>query len=225
MRAGAAALCRLAGARAAVARQPVRISATTSVALFLAARLSDLTAAAPAAEIAVLSSRAQTNLAQREAEIALRMRHLPDAGALVARRLGRVAFAVYAGPGWTGRTIVGLPRTKRAPSQSQWLDAFARAQGADIVARASDVAGRRQAVAAGLGATLLPCFLGDGDPNLVRVGTPPAELAEDVYLLVHRDLAGAPAVRAVADALAALFQAARAALDGEPRPSAAVGVP
>ena len=46
--------------------------------------------------IAYLPSRRRLDLATGEADIALRMRNLPDSDDLVARSLGRMAFAVYA---------------------------------------------------------------------------------------------------------------------------------
>jgi DNA-binding transcriptional LysR family regulator len=62
---------------------------------------------------------------------------------------------------------------------------------------------------------LLPCFLGDADGRLLRLGNPVPELAEDVYLMLHGDLRRDAAVRAVAEALAALFRRQRRALAGE----------
>ena len=57
-----------------------------------------------------------------------------------------------------------------------------------------------------LGATLLPCHLGDAEPRLARIGDPVPELTEDMYMIIHRDLRRVGAVRAAADALGALFR-------------------
>ncbi|MGE3292676.1 MAG: hypothetical protein AB7I59_03760 [Geminicoccaceae bacterium] len=61
---------------------------------------------------------------------------------------------------------------------------------------------------------LLPCFLGDADPELERLVPPPPELAEDIHLLVHRDLRGLPRVRAVAPGLTRLLHERDARLAG-----------
>jgi DNA-binding transcriptional LysR family regulator len=226
MRESADALTRRASLRDTDGPRPVRITATSSVALFLATHMGELVKAGSGAgaEIALGSSRTLASLAQGEAEIALRMRRLPEAGALAARRLGRFAFALYASrrrwlagdtrEPWRGLEVIGLAATARAPSQSAWLDAAARGHRATITVRLAEVWMRHRAVQDGLGISLLPCFLGEADRELVRIAEPPAELAEDVHLLVHTDLRRHPPVRAVADAVAALFRRHRAALAG-----------
>ena len=73
----------------------------------------------------------------------------------------------------------------------------------------------------GAGAFLLPCFLGDADPALVRLLDPPPELAEDVHLLLHERDRRTRRVRVVVDALYRLFRDEAGALGGvgqEPRP-------
>jgi hypothetical protein len=62
--------------------------------------------------------------------------------------------------------------------------------------------------------SLLPCFLGDADPELERLAAPPPELVEDIYLLVHRDLRDLPQVRAVALELTRLLHEHDARLGG-----------
>ncbi|WP_063828224.1 LysR family transcriptional regulator [Azospirillum sp. B510] len=217
----AAAFARCADRLAATA-QPVRVTATTSVSAFLTLHLSDLLAET-GADLTILSTRSALNLAQREADIALRMDRVPDEGDLVTRRLGRFGFTLYAARGmggdwsgrWNGAPVVGLPETRRRPSQSGWVDDTARERGARIVARLSELPMRLDAVRRGIGLTLLPCVLGDADPALVRVIDPPAALCEDVHLLVHRDRRDAPAVAAVVDALVRLFRRHAEALAGE----------
>ena len=69
---------------------------------------------------------------------------------------------------------------------------------------------------------LLPCHLGDRDPELKRIAFPSQEIASEPLLLVHRDLRTLPRARAVMDTLVALFQEERAALEEKP-PKAAAG--
>jgi DNA-binding transcriptional LysR family regulator len=209
----------------ALAPQPVRVTATTSVSAFMTAHLPELLAET-GADLTILSTRAALNLAQREAEIALRMDRVPAEGDLVTRRLCRFGFTLYAARGlraargddwsgdWGGAPVIGLPETRRRPSQSGWVDDTAAARGGRIVARLSELPMRLDAVRRGLGATLLPCVLGDGDPGLVRVLDPPEALREDVHLLVHRDVRDLPAVAAVAEALVRLFRRHADALAG-----------
>src|SRR3546814_11223545 len=71
------------------------------------------------------------------------------------------------------------------------------------------------AIRAGNGVGVLPCFLGDGDPAMVRVTPVIREAATEQWLLVHGDLRNVPRVRIVMDALVALFRACRAEVEGE----------
>lgn len=227
MRDGAAALARRASALTAGPGATVRISATTSVSLFLAVHMGELLAA-NLPEIAVLSTRTPVDLAEQDAEIALRMRKAPERGSVAARRVAKVAFAVYAqrdywqsrarGDPWRTAEVIGLPRTSRSPSQSRWLDDAAGTRAAIIRLRLGEVFLRHHAVRAGLGVSLLPCFLGDADPTLVRVIEPPPALAENVFLIVHEDMRRAEPVRTVADALVELFRRSRDALAGVAAP-------
>jgi len=227
MHQGATALAQRADAWAAPANAPVRVTATGSVSLFLAANAQCLVemAAAEGTTISVLTTKAALDVAGGEAEIALRMRRLPEDGPLAGRKLGRVAFAVYAARGlweelgwpetWHGLGAVGLPETARASSQSRWLDAVAERHGTAVRLRFGEVALRHRAVRERAGVSLLPCFLGDGDPELVRLLEPPPELVEDVHLLLHERGRRMRPVRAVADALAQVFRDGAAALCGD----------
>ena len=59
-----------------------------------------------------------------------------------------------------------------------------------------------------------PCYLGDGDPALRRLGPILDAVTADQWLLVHRDLRTLPRVRAVMDALIQLFHEERALIGG-----------
>ncbi|MBW8728042.1 MAG: LysR family transcriptional regulator, partial [Inquilinus limosus] len=223
MEEGAGALLRELSQAAAAEPEPVRISATSSVALFLTAHLQALLAESGQA-IAIGNSRARANLAWREADIALRMRRVPEEGDLAARRIGRIGFALYAARAYleprglggdaslVGLDFIGLPEPERTPSQSAWFDVVA-AQGV-LRCRLGEVYLRHRAAADGLGVALLPCVLGDADDRLLRLGGPVPELTEDVYLMLHGDLRRDAAVRAVAEAVAGLFKRQRRALEG-----------
>lgn len=211
MAAAAAGLDQAARALARAEPEPLRISATGSLAYFLALHQPELAAAAGGVAVTILASRDRVNLARREADVALRMRRLPEDGDLVARRVARVAHAVYAVS--TGvAAVIGLPDPERRPSQAAWLEGWAA--GRPVPLRLGDVALRHQAARQGIGATLLPCWLGDGDPALIRLVPPPRELQEDVYLLVRRDARGEARLDRLVRGLAALFRTRADALSG-----------
>jgi DNA-binding transcriptional LysR family regulator len=83
--------------------------------------------------------------------------------------------------------------------QQQWLKTIAGRR--DIVLHTSDLENQAAAARAGLGLAALPHFLGDGDARLERYESGKREVGRDVWLVVHRDLRRAPAVRAVMEFL------------------------
>ena len=55
-----------------------------------------------------------------------------------------------------------------------------------------------EALAAGIGVGILPCFIGDRMPGLARLGSVnPEELGESLWILTHTDLRNAARVRAL----------------------------
>jgi DNA-binding transcriptional LysR family regulator len=71
------------------------------------------------------------------------------------------------------------------------------------------------AVRGGAGVAVLPCYLGDVDASLRRIGPVLKDVWADQWLLVHRDLRELARVRRVMDALVALFQEQKPLLEGK----------
>lgn len=107
----------------------------------------------------------------------------------MAQRIAGLAYAAYCaashgdaaaeGLGWIGYddARAGLP-------QARWLDARMRAAGQTASLRVSDAETALQAAAAGLGRTLLPRCIADGDPRLRRLGAVNVPV-RDLWLLTH----------------------------------------
>ena len=199
----------------------VRISAGEAMAAFLARHLQRLRRNLNCVEFELAASHTLANLSRREADLLIR-EQVPDLASIVTRRLGRVAYAVYAG---RGLKIAGTSRDalrgmrwvgfddehEYMPGQSWMLDLLS---GARPQVRVNNWLVLHDAVRAGAGLTVLPCYMGDSDLMLKRVGAILPEVTADQWLLVHRDLRALPRVRAVMDALVSLFQDERGALEG-----------
>jgi len=199
----------------------VRISAGEAMTGFLARHLPRLRQNLNCVEFELAASHALANLSRREADLMIR-EQVPDVASIVTRRIGRVAYAVYAS---RELEIVGTSRDAlRAmpwvgfddehdymPGQSWMLDLL---EGARPRVRVNNWLILHRTVQAGAGLAIMPCYVGDADPVLRRLGPVLSEVATDQWLLVHRDLRGLPRVRAVIDALVRLFQEERAALEG-----------
>lgn len=220
----ALALQRHQGAAPAIAGT-VRISVGEWSGHFLAAGLAD-----PAnperlphtLAVELVQSDQTASLSRRAADLAVRHGR-PEAGAFYVSRVGAIACAVY-------RSRAAAPAADHGPAgwityaeeqshyaATRWTVEQAQATNARIAVRSSDMALQAAAARAGAGQVVLPCFLGDADGGLVRVGDPVPELEAAHWLIVHRDLRRVPRVRAVMAAVRRLFSQHRPALAGSPR--------
>jgi DNA-binding transcriptional LysR family regulator len=196
----------------------VRLSAGEAMSALLARHLAALRADLKQIEFELTASHTLANLSRREADLLIR-EQVPELGGIVARKLGRVAYAVYANRALT----VGKAELKSAPwigfdddhsymPGQHWLQQLL--DGARPAVRCNNWLVLFEAARAGTGLAVLPCFLGDTDPQLQRIGNVIPEVYADQWLLVHRDLRALPRVRAVMDAVVTLFQRERPMLEG-----------
>lgn len=201
----------------------VRVTAIESLAVFLARTFGEVEARCAPHAVELIATGERLNLARQEADIAFRMNAVPTRGDLVCRKLGRMAFALYAErdraqqlgqdqEAARSARFIGYRENPRKASQSSWLFDFGR--DGSFPLRVSDLQLRYEAARSGQGITLLPCHLGDATPELGRVGGPIAALDEDIYLLMHESRKAQPAVRHVAEALAELIRVRQDALTG-----------
>ena len=174
----------------------------------------------PGIVVELVTDNAFLSLTRRDADIALRPAATAPEG-LVARRLGDVGTAVYASDAYLADRAASDPGTLDwlAPDDSlshlgsaRWIAAQVAPE--RIVLRASSLTALRAAARAGIGVAPLPCFIGDGDPGLVRVMPPVAEMATRLWLLTHPDLRRTGRIRAVMDLLAQRLVGQRRLLEG-----------
>jgi DNA-binding transcriptional LysR family regulator len=197
----------------------VRLSAGEAMAALIARHLPGLRERLRHIEFEVSASHTLANLSRREADLLIR-EQVPDLAGIVTRKLGRVAYAVYAARDFpVGRNAspeslpwIGFDDDHTYMPGQQWL--HERLGGARPAVRGNNWLVLREGCRAGAGLAVLPCYLGDPDPVLKRVGGIIEEVFADQWLLVHRDLRALPRVRAVMDAVVELFQREKALLEG-----------
>jgi len=189
----------------------VRVSTGECAAGFLARCLSGPTAArlAPGITLELIEARQTANLARREADMALR-HEPPESGDFYISKAGIFACAVYrrrgaaegvaAADAWVTYTD---EQAHYAPAR--WVERHVAEGGMPVALRASSMLMHLEAIRAGTGQGVLPCYVGDGHPLLERVTAPIPELAAEYWIIVHRDLRRAACVRAVIDWMKALF--------------------
>ena len=201
----------------------VRVSVGEWAAGFLARHLSGSSAAdlAPGITLELVESPEMANLARRDADLAVRHGHtIPSTNNLYVTKLGAIGCAVYQRRGTNlpgsgrGHRWIAYPEEQGHLVSAMWLDQRIRAEGGTVALRASNLTMRIEAVRAGVGVALLPCYAGDSDPSLERLTAPVPELAADYWVIVHRDLRRAACVRAVIDWVQALFASEGDALAG-----------
>jgi DNA-binding transcriptional LysR family regulator len=230
MQAGIQALERRIGGEDQKAEGLVRLSTTESVATFIMQGLLPLREEHPKIQIELVVASAALDLMRREADLAIRM-FRESTQALITRKLGEVGWSVYASPAWlessglavpiplSGCLLRGLPvigfrgSVARAPG-AVWLNEHSSPE--DIVLTADSVASALNAVRAGLGIAVLPCFAVLDDAKLVRL-TPAVVARSEAFLVIPPDHRETVRVRLVMDAVQALFARERAILEGAER--------
>ncbi len=68
----------------------------------------------------------------------------------------------------------------------------------------------------GLGLAVLPCYIADRHPQLMRYLSPTQCVSQDIWLVIQQGLRAAPRVRVIADMVAAVVSDNRKKLEGNP---------
>lgn len=189
----------------------VRLTAPRTLAdTFLIDRLGGLHDRYPALDLELISDARVVSLARREADIALRLGTSKDSD-LTARRVGSVAFGLYASPAYCDKVpserlqdFIGYDRDSDFIFEASWLTHHF--PGGRFTFRSNSQISQAAAARAGYGVALLPQFLAANDPGLVPVQVAEPLPNREVWLLFHRDLGKAPLIRAVADYLIEMFR-------------------
>lgn len=194
----------------------VRVSTGECAAGFLARCLSGSTRTAlpPGVTLELVDELHQTkNLTRRQADMALR-HEPPDAGDFYISRAGTFACAVYRRRGAdTGAWVTYTEEQAHYPP-ARWVHLQLENTGKPVALRASSMLMHLEAIRAGTGRGVLPCYVGDGHPLLERLTPPIPDIAAEYWIIVHRDLRRSACVRAVIDWMKAMFAEHRDVIGG-----------
>lgn len=169
----------------------------------LSAVFADFQRQYPDVVLEIVVSNQLHDLAARDADVAIRPSNTPP-DTLIGRRVATLCQAIYV-------AAQGSMAADAAPASDwAWVDQGLRPDDAQLAAwmkhhadqvryRCDSLLGRRDAVHQGLGAAVLPCYLGEADLGLMRVGMSLDELSVDLWLLVHQDLRRVARIRAFLD--------------------------
>src|SRR5688572_13030621 len=189
---------------------------------FVATALANLRGAYPDITYSVDLSSNFLDLKRGQADIAIRPSNTPP-DTLIGRRVAMAAHAIYASSALAatlprevskddaGVPWIGLDSSLDHLSSAKWL--AQRAPAPRIALTMSSLKGLEQAVLAGSGLGVLPCYMGDRHAGLTRIGRPIPELYTEIWILTHADLKDVPRIKTVTRFLANAFKLAEATFD------------
>ena len=160
----------------------------------------------PGIEVELVIDNRPLDLSRREADVALRAAR-PTQGDLFGRKLADIAWAVYGAPDCLGSRgapadpedlagcpFVGWGEAALPVKAAAWLAESVTAEA--VAYRSSSLLNQLVAAKAGIGLAVLPCYLADPEPGLIRVLPPIADLTTELWLITHKTLKGTARVRA-----------------------------
>lgn len=196
----------------------VRFTTTDTLAPMLVPLCGRFQRAYPEISLEIVTGTQLLNLSRRDADVALRPSPTPPEH-LHGRRIASVRFAIYEaadanedGVGIEQRSWIGMDDSLSHVSAYAWLRD--NVDSSRVTLRASSVNTVRDAAKAGLGLALLPCYIGDAEPALRRVGGIVESVSTDLWLLVHDDIRRTARVRAFMDFLHAALVDRRPLFEG-----------
>ena len=200
----------------------VRIGTPEAFGTFcLADRLGELSAQHPGLSIELVAMPRAFSLSKREADLAIGLSR-PATGRLHARKLGDYELGLYGGAEYLA--CKGSPETESDLRQHRFLgyidelvfapelDYFEAAlPGLQPTIRISNVITQMAATCAGAGLCILPCFMADRRPDLVRILPRSISIIRSYWLLTHSDMLGLKRIKIASDFITSVVRASRPA--------------
>jgi DNA-binding transcriptional LysR family regulator len=212
-------------ANGAAMRGRLRISASEGFGSWLiAAHLGEFAARHPRLSIDLAANTGFLDPSRREADIAILLAR-PQKGPLISKKLTDYRLRAYASETYlaespslesgadlaTHRMIGYIPDLLYSP-ELNYLDEVQ--PGLEAQLRSSTINAQHRLIAAGAGVGVLPCFIGDRDPGLMRV-LPEVTITRSFWLVTHQDSRHLPRNALFVEWLSALVQRERGCLLGE----------
>lgn len=199
---------------------------TLATALLIPA-LPTLRARYPDLTVEIATDIRSANLHRREADLALRMVR-PVQGNVTVKRIGTMRYGLYGSQDYlTGRGSRGRHMDAGrfdGDDLIAWAEDYGDLPAAQWIERAlegrapalavTSLHGHLAAVRAGLGLAVLPCFLASATPDLRRIPSGTDAIAQEMWLVIHADLAASARVRAVSDWVEEIVVTNRDKLEG-----------
>jgi len=184
----------------------IRVAAPEAFTSQIAPRLfADFCRRHPHVSIEIAGGHFALDLSRREADVAIRATTRPPDASL-GRKVCDFRFAIYATPKYLKQhQATPLPEQHWCLIQGtvDWLTPLIwkkKEQGErQTIFSSSTTLAVTNAAAEGMGVTFLPCYVGDIDNRLVRVGEPLEALTMELWILTHPDLRHTARVKVLMD--------------------------
>ncbi len=193
----------------------VRVATTESIAAMLVREgLLRLRERHPRLELELLGGNRVLDLARGEADLGLRVVKVAEPS-LKVRRVAKLPFALFASEAYVrqrgrprtdaelaGHDVITMAAELANLPESRWLEAR---PGVHVVLRTSSMTAMLTAILDGFGVGAVTGPWGERELSLCKLMDLPHIPARPLFLVMHPDAASRPAVRAVADAITAIF--------------------
>lgn len=203
----------------------LRVTTTDTLLLHLLTPVfASFRAAYPEIRLEVILSNQSVSLTKRDADVAIRASDRPG-DTLVGRRVASHAWAVYGPASMAGAPSASINELRRhnwvgfaeplaGIKAAKWLRE--RVGDDHVVYRINSLVGLAEAVVAGVGLAVLPCFVGGAIPGLVRLGGQDPELDTGLWVLTHPDIRQTARVRCFMEHAGRELSRRRATIEGRP---------
>jgi DNA-binding transcriptional LysR family regulator len=183
----------------------------------LAPIFSRFSAAHPEIELQILVCNSDISLAERQADVALRVTNDP-VETLMGKKIATIASSVYGGrkylaglrkqgepPRWIGMTCCGYHK--------RWTKELSGGESYRVIV--DDPMLTQQMLRQNIGLAVLPCYLADSDPLLERYTDPIPEMDMGLWFLFHSDLKRTERIHVFRDFLIKEVEEVRDLLEGK----------
>jgi len=174
----------------------------------------------PEVTLHVMVSNSDVSLAQREADVAIRLTNTPP-DTLIGKRVITVSSTIYGSPEY-------IEQLRKHGVEPQWLGveccsfhkSWTKQACGDRPHRfyVDDTLLTQAALREGMGVSILPCFMGDPDPALARYTEPQPEWDLGLWILLHPDLKRTARVLAFRDHMMEAIKVQRKLFEGRQTP-------
>jgi DNA-binding transcriptional LysR family regulator len=189
----------------------VRLATADTIATHLIApALPEFLAEHPRLDLEIITGLRTVDMDRLEADLALRLVR-PERGHIVRSKLGDMARALYRRKIGSAEAVIGWPDDLSDLEIARW----ARVKFGASRITAGTLSLHHAIARSGAGQALLPCLIGDADPELMRHGPILPEAKQEIWLVINAELRSSARVSTVADFVTAVVAANFASLKGQ----------